>query len=151
RVEFPEERSGFRYPELLKHVREHRAELVVAALTVLTAYNEAGRPNHGETPMGSFESWDHLIRGACVWVGLKDPCAGRERIRAEGDHDLEAIRAVFTTWHEAFGSEGMTVAQVRAMAERGKDPHGREGDLVDPELHGALAALDARGDGCKLN
>src|SRR5262249_36946577 len=36
-LERPEERTGFKYPDLLGHVRAHRAELLSAALTILRA------------------------------------------------------------------------------------------------------------------
>jgi hypothetical protein len=50
--ERPEERSGFRHPNLKQHVRERRADLVVAALTILTAHARAGRPTGGHPPWG---------------------------------------------------------------------------------------------------
>jgi hypothetical protein len=146
RVEFPEERQGFQYPDLRAHLRQRRPELLVAALTIVTAYDRAGRPGHGLNPLGSFEQWDALIRGACVWLGLKDPCSGRERVREEGDSDLDLIRTLLTTWHQVFDSEPTTLAQAKAKAEVRQ-----ENVLACPALHAALAALDSRSDGSKLN
>jgi hypothetical protein len=150
--EFPEDRTGFRYPNLLKHVREKRADLVIAALTILVAFHQAGRPSHGKTPMGSYEGWDAFVRAACIWVGLTDPCAGRERIRREDDDDREAARSLFGLWHEEFDDRPMTAAELKAFAEeRASAAHGQEGALVRADLHAALAALDARGNGTTLN
>jgi hypothetical protein len=42
-VERPNERSGFRHADLLAWVREERARLVVAGLTVLAWYVREGR------------------------------------------------------------------------------------------------------------
>jgi len=146
KMEFPEERHHFRYPNLVEHVRSRRPELAMAALTILAAFFRAGCPEHARPPMGSFEQWDRLIRGACIWLGLPDPCSGRERVREDGDSDLELIRALFSTWHEVFRSEPTTLAQAKAKAE---ERH--EGELRHPDFHAALSALDPRGDGSKLN
>lgn len=51
-----------------------------------------GRPRHGAPRKGSFEAWDHLARGACIWAGLPDPCAGTQRIRRDADDDVDPSR-----------------------------------------------------------
>jgi len=126
KMEHPEDRGGFRYPELLAHVLEVRPKLVTAALTVLRAFAVAGRPRHGKVPMGSFESWDRWVRACCVWVGMgdpagtDDPASGRGRIRAESDEDLDSLRALLTALREVFG-EGTFTAAV-ALSRAGGDP-----------------------------
>lgn len=109
-VEHPEDRRDFKHPELLAFVRAERARLVVAALTILRAFHVAGRPAHGAARVGSFEEWDDLVRGACVWAGFGDPVAGRRRIRDEGDADLDALRGALAAWFDAFGSTAVTAA-----------------------------------------
>ena len=42
--ENPELRSGFQIPHLVAHVKQQRAALVAAGLTILSAYHAAGRP-----------------------------------------------------------------------------------------------------------
>lgn len=138
-MEFPEDRTGFRYPDLRGHLRALHPRLLVAALTILLAYDRAGRPGHGKVPMGSFEAWDAFIRGACVWLDLEDPCLGRNRIRDEGDNDLELVRALFRVLFESFGPTAKTVVEIRAAAEE------------SPDLRAALAALDSRASGSGLN
>ncbi len=98
RVENPEDRHVFRYPDLLAHVRKHRAELVIAALTVLRAYFVAGRPRYGKPRKGSFEAWDDIVRGAIIWAGGADPLGGVERIRAQADEDVDRLRALLCAW-----------------------------------------------------
>jgi hypothetical protein len=88
--------------------------------------------------MGSFESWDALVRGAVVWLGLEDPLAGRGRVRAESDTDLETLGALLETWWDAFGDEPRTLAQA---IESACGVGGNE------ELATALAGLDPKGDG----
>ena len=48
--ERPENRSGFRHPDLLRWVGENRQRLLGAAITILRAYFCAGRPDQGAGP-----------------------------------------------------------------------------------------------------
>ena len=82
-IEKPEER---RFDvDLKQEIPRRRAELVVAALTVLRAFIVAGRPGLDKlTPFGRFETWSNLVRGALVWLGEPDPCTTRGLI-AERD------------------------------------------------------------------
>jgi hypothetical protein len=127
--EHPEDRTAFKHHDLLAFVRAERPRLVAAALTVLRGYHVAGRPAHGLARVGSFEAWDDLVRGACVWSGLGDPVAGRQRVRDEGDADLDVLRDALTTWRAAFAESEVTIAAAIDAASS------------NTELRVALAAL----------
>ncbi len=129
KMEHPEDRVGFIHSPLLPYVHERRAVLVTAGLTILRAFHVAGRPGHGLPAKGSFENWDRLVRAAVLWVAGIDPLATCERIREQGDADLEVLRTAMGTWHEEVGPEARTAVQVCELA-RGK-----------PELAAALAGL----------
>lgn len=120
-VERPEERTGWRHPRLLDHVRAHRAELLSAALTIARAYVVAGKPDQGLTPMGSYEIWSDLVRSALVWAGVPDPCATLTEIRAT-DARAGALRGAIAAWPVADG-ESATAAQLLGMASA--DPEWR--------------------------
>lgn len=111
-VEHPEDRSGFRHPDLLAYVRNERARLVTAALTILRAYIAADRPAHGKSAKGSFEAWDRLVRGAVIWSAGIDPLAGVERIRQAGDSDLDNLRALLASLRAMFGDKAVTAAEI---------------------------------------
>jgi hypothetical protein len=90
------------YPDLLGAVREARAPLVSAAITIVRAYVQAGSPPVGTTPMGSFGSWARLVRDAMVWAGSADPVeTQRDLVRSRDDeadlvqqlHDLVVAAA----------------------------------------------------------
>jgi hypothetical protein len=132
KVEHPESRTGFKHAPLIEYVLRERSHLVVAGLTLLRAYHLAGRRRHGLPRIGSFEEWDDLIRGACLWVGVGDPAAGRSRIRDEDDEDLETIRALYAAWVEQFGESPQTVAAAIKAAE------------AADALRDALSAFDPR-------
>jgi len=122
-MEHPEDRQGFVLPDLIGWIQTHWPALAAAALTVLRAYEVAGRPRHSAPRMGSFEAWDDLIRGACVWCGLADPAAtndlmlGRGRIRAELDQDVEALGALLAALADRFGDRAFCTADAANRAE----------------------------------
>ncbi len=90
--ERPEERTGFKHPELLAHVKTHRAELLGACLTILRAWFVAGRPRQPLPAWGSFEAWSAVIRQAIVWLGLPDPADARDAFRTIADRDAASLR-----------------------------------------------------------
>ncbi|MER0071652.1 DNA polymerase I, partial [Corynebacterium sp. KPL2850] len=79
----PESRSGFRHPHLRRYVRDHRRELLAAALTLIRAWAVAGRPSPRVAgPFGSFEGWYHVVGGTLEHVGYTDLTVDLEEIRA---------------------------------------------------------------------
>jgi putative DNA primase/helicase len=61
----------FRIPNLPGYLREQRAELLRAALTVVKGHRQSGYV--GPTPLPSFEQWSRLVRDALLWLGMPDP------------------------------------------------------------------------------
>ncbi len=116
-MERPEERTGWRHPRLLDHVRDVRAELLSAALTIPRAYVVAGRPDQRLTPMGSYTAWSDLVRSAVVWAGMADPCATVGEIRA-CDPRADALAGLLATWPAAPDAPA-TVAELLAAATPG--------------------------------
>jgi hypothetical protein len=90
RMERPELRAFDFDP--VADAKKGRAEYVAAVLTILRAYHVAGRPNRPK-PLGSFEAWSELVRGALLWLGCADPVDTMEEIR-EADPALAQLQAV---------------------------------------------------------
>jgi hypothetical protein len=112
----PQERSGFRHPALLDWCIEHRLEIVAAGLIVLRAYALAGRPPHGGAPLGSFEVWDRVVRGAVIWAGLPDPVESQRGLEGE-DPAHRAFVGVFEALRERFGTSEWRVRDVRRIED----------------------------------
>ena len=142
--ENPEEREGFHHPDLLRWVRQERPRLAVAAVTILSAYCAAGRPNMGVRPWGSFEAWSDLVRQAIVWAGLPDPGATRKELTSQADREAAALRQLIAGWQEIDpDGAGMTVSQV--LKTLSESPHNYDG------LRTALQELAPPKDGKTLN
>ena len=102
--EHPEERH-FQIEDLVGYVRERRAEFVRDALTILRGHFVANHEGDGRwketpwpAPLGSFEAWDKVIRGAVWWVTGID-CYVTLKEMADESHDrlrqvalLEALK-----------------------------------------------------------
>lgn len=84
-LETPEDRSGFRHPDLLTWIEAERPRLAVAALTILRAYFVAGCPSQSGGDWGSFERWSAVVRGSIVWAGGADPLPTRATALAGDD------------------------------------------------------------------
>jgi hypothetical protein len=112
-LEHPEERQGFMHPDLRRYVLANRGKLLSAALTILRAYEVAGRPAVSIRPWGSFESWSDLVRAAVIWCGLPDPGNTRDEMRRVADPDLQAISALLAgIRHLDPTSQGLTTADI---------------------------------------
>jgi hypothetical protein len=111
--ERPEERTGFRHPELIAWVRANRGRLLAAAFTVLRAYCNAGMPRQHLTPFGSFEGWSRLVREAVVWAGQPDPCRTRTKLAELADTTADALGQLVTAWRAYDPSEqGVVVSDL---------------------------------------
>jgi hypothetical protein len=113
-----EERSGWRHPELLAHVRQHRGELAVAAVTILRAYVCAGKRSQKLPPWGSFAEWSALIRSAVVWAGMEDPAKTRIELRDRADTEATTLRQLLAGWEELDADgNGLTVVEAITLLD----------------------------------
>ncbi len=99
KLERPDIRTGFRHPDLLEYVSDHREELAIAALSIPAGFLAAGRPDQKLPAWGGFEAWSDLVRNSIVWAGLHD-CDTREQLRDVADDDTETFAALIEAWAE---------------------------------------------------
>jgi hypothetical protein len=150
RVENPELRVfGF---DPLEYAREHRAELIAAALTILLAYHHR---NDGWKcdlpPLGSFGDWSRAVRDPLVWLGLENAVDTQKTARAadfiRGDHE-----ELMSCWLAAYPSLGdstattsrttpITAARLIELAQERAAPTDLNSPWKRPELHEAVAAI----------
>ena len=130
-------------------VREHRAEYLLAALTVLRAFHVAGRPKQQE-PLGSFTSWSRWVRDALVWLGQADPVDTLNTVRAN-DPKLDAIIAVLTQWWDVLGPARVSGQDIieGAIRVRPSNSHYSKPEMENPAFREAL--LQVAGDAGVVN
>lgn len=141
--------AGCERPELrvfdrdaVGYVLERRGKLIRAALMVSKAYIDAGCPDVGAPPYGSFEVWDRMIRRALIWAGMPDPLRPAEAMRDQ-DHELVGMRDFLREWR-AVHPDPITAAELSELIRSRVDSF-REGST--PE-HSDLqdAAVQVMGD-----
>jgi putative DNA primase/helicase len=121
---------------LHEYVPAHRAELAVAALTIVRAYLAAGEPLKVALPnFARFENWSRLVRSPLVWLGMEDPCASRMQIE-EQDSVRHELIPLLEAWHENYPGESASVADAIRLATR--QPYAKEPE-ADIEKRARLA------------
>jgi hypothetical protein len=149
--ERPEERTGFKYPDLRAHVRENRGQLLSAALTLLRGWVTAGKPRHALTPWGSFEGWSAVVREVVVFAGLPDPGETRLRLQSAADRDAEAMVTLLSALKQMDPrGHGITTAEI-IDAIRKPPEHAPEwyADLKSA-VEELCGRLDGRTLGCRF-
>lgn len=82
----PGERAGFRHPDIRRWTREHRAVLVSAALAIIQAWLDAGRPYSGPR-LGSFERFSEVVGGCLEVAGVAGFLGDRDALFRESDRE----------------------------------------------------------------
>jgi hypothetical protein len=131
KVERPELRKFS--TNLIEHVRDFRADYVIAILTILRAWRLARA--RGERvnvdDLGSYTEWSWRVREALIWLGEDDPCKTQEKIR-DNDPVGDGLKLVMTQWERCFRvNTQRTVRDITSYA------------IVDTDLNGALLVVAA--------
>jgi hypothetical protein len=123
-------------------VMADRGAYIAACLTICRAYVAAGRPKPKPRPpkLASFGEWSDTVRSALVWLE-RDDCVTTMEVARTEDPGRNALRAMLTTWAEAFGTgpeHSVTLAKAVAKAE---ETNPKSGTLTYPELSAAIMAV----------
>lgn len=148
RVARPQDRTGFREPNLPRWAREHRGQLVWSALTLAQAWIAAGRPGPDARvpPLGGFESWRGVLGGIVSHAGLGEHfLVNVEAFQSEHvDDEDESLCLALGAWWDAHGTDQLTateVARIGVTMTSGSVPVS-VGDML---LGGDSEALTSRG------
>lgn len=100
-------------------VKARRGEYVAAALTIIRAWECAGRPKADVSNIGSFEEWSDYCRYPLLWLGEPDPASSIiDQLREDPAH--EALGAFVSAWWDCFADKPITV---RKLVERTDGNH----------------------------
>lgn len=137
KTDCPEERDGFRHPDLKAWISRNRGKLVAAGLTILRGYFVAGRPKAVLKPWGSFEGWSDLIRQALAWIGCDDPGSTRKELVKRADLLVSAL-ARFIEALDGFDPKRLGVSTAEIVKAITPDA---SGNVASHELRTAIAEL----------
>jgi len=132
--ENPEERTGFKYPDLNGHVKNNRGRFVRDALVILRAFRLLRNPEILPA-LGSFEVWTHAVADPVMWITGNNPFHVRPSIKAS-DHNGQMRTAMVIGWAELPGADsGLTVATALAILNQ------RQSALLYDTLRSALLEM----------
>ena len=107
---------SFTIRNLKEYAREHRARLLVDALTVIRAHLLAGSPTNLH-PLESFEHWSRFARDPVAWLGYGDAVASQE---FETEDELGPLREAFR-WlsaHPTFATADFTARDLAKACDQ---------------------------------
>lgn len=140
--EHPEDRTGFRHPDLLDWIAANRPRLVRAALVILRAFTAAGRPlPKGFIPTGSFEDWSRLVRGALLFAGCPDPADAKksQKVCTDPSAQQTSLFLAILKYLDPM-QQGMIASDIIAKLEA-------PGDTQAKQLYDSLRSVIASKDG----
>jgi len=112
KVSRPWKRTGFKHPDLLAWVAEHRGELLVALLTLASAWYAADEPRAPVPVIGSFDEWARTVGGTLHYAGVTGFLGNLEEMYESADESTLQwevfLQALVTVFDEGF----FTVKQV---------------------------------------
>ena len=103
----------FKIADLRAYVLEHRAELLVAALTILRGYQLHGAAYDYPVTLPSFERWSQHVRNPLLWLGLPDPVETQD---AETDDETGASAAAFVALAATYSDNRFGAGDIAKLA-----------------------------------
>jgi hypothetical protein len=117
----------FRIPNPRRYVMEHRAQLLVDALTVIKAYTAAHVDGTMPVTLPSFESWSHLARNPLLWLGMADPVVTQLN---ETDDEMRSIGPIFEKLIANFGERTFTAGDMARIVGSLSDENNELSDAL---------------------
>jgi hypothetical protein len=119
RVDCPWERQTFRHPHLIGWAKEHRGELVAAALTLCRAWVAAGKPP-GEQTLGMFESWAAVVGGILRVAEVPGLLGNAGEFRAARADSVSEWQGFITSWWAKYAGAAVGVQELfRFVTQQG--------------------------------
>ena len=113
-TEDPEERA-FQISDLRQWVSDHRRQLVIAALTLINNWVQAGMPK-GNLRMGSFSRWAAVISGVMEANGYDQFMTNLPQLKSRVDVTRDAMREFVTAWYNESQTQTVNAAQLLRLA-----------------------------------
>jgi DNA polymerase-1 len=117
RVERPWLRTGFQHSPLEAWAWEHRGEQAWAALTLVQAWLDRGRPAWDGARLGSFEAWAEVMGGILQAAGVPGFLGNLDEFYAHVDPEGTAWRAFVAAWWQEYQDDPVLARELLPLAE----------------------------------
>ncbi len=103
RVSRPWLKDGFKYPELLEYVSEHRAEIISAILTLIRFWYVAGKPIDESLPkLATFTGWAKIVGSILKHAGIDGFLTNLDALYTEVDEEDNQWSTFLQAWLDTF-------------------------------------------------
>jgi putative DNA primase/helicase len=117
-MERPWERKEFKHPNLLGWAKEHRADLVWAAHTLVNSWIAAGMPLFGERTLGSFERWAEIVGGILENAQIPAFLGNLDSFYEAADSENALWQEFVSLWWEKYGKQAVGVAELFDVSQQ---------------------------------
>lgn len=106
-------RGGFRHPDILVWVEEHRSELLSMLLTMVRAWIVAGKPEGIAPKIGSFEKWSQVIGGILTYAGVEGFLGNAAELYDSADQDIAQWDLFLDEWQKLHRDDKITSGMLK--------------------------------------
>jgi hypothetical protein len=107
-TERPEERTGFRHPDLLAWCQQNRGRMIWAILTLVQNWVTQGRPKGESVTLGSFQKWADVLGGILHCAGIPGFLENRRDQMDKMDDESAEWRTFYEVWWERHREQRVT-------------------------------------------
>ena len=116
RMSRPQEREGFKHPDIKVYTRQNRGKFVAAALTMCRAWIVAGKPEPLRMPRIRHPKWQKVIGGILHYAGAHDFLGNLQEFVSAADDDTPVWEAFILALKGAFGDMPTTAGMIHSRA-----------------------------------
>jgi hypothetical protein len=116
RTDRPWLREDFQHADLRAFVREKRADLVWAALTLIRAWLANGKPTTDVAPLGSYEDWTRVIGGILAVAGVPGFLGNIGEFYQSANTEAATWRAFVAAWWQKHQAAPVTTREILPLA-----------------------------------
>ena len=116
----PHLRTGFRL-DIPTYVRENRAAILHALLTLIAAWTAAGQPRPPQVSSDDYKHWVPVVRGILTVAGVPGEFAAEESAQQKTGVDDEGWGEFLTAVRRVFGDRPFTTKDLIAQMSLGAD------------------------------
>jgi hypothetical protein len=138
----PDERDDYAIPHILDYCEEHRRELVIAILTMIKAWFQAGKPapKNKISKADSFGNWIKMVGGILDFADIEGWQQNREDLRSKNNEEAKEWERFLATWTECYGEMWKKTLEVQKDVITGS-PYSAIEDEKSTLLFEALPAV----------
>lgn len=129
-VERPYERTEWRHPDIAGYTTERRRDLIAAAVALIGAWIEGGRPGPGAM-LGSYEDWSRVVGGVLACAGVPGWLEDRADLYRNADQAGEEWARFVAAWAERHADAPVNGRQLVQVATNAEVLQGTIGDGGD--------------------